>query len=80
MKIMIKKFCDACGREIESNCCEFKYKCHIENDGNWDNCYSDNEWNRVSVKEIFKDVCAGCYNKIVKKSYDEFIRIRSENK
>lgn len=77
---MTKHFCDACGKEIRSRVYKFNYLCHISDameakhlcDG-----FVDMDWNPISSKEISKDLCLACYNRLFMYAYNEFRTMRS---
>ena len=71
---MIKMYCDCCGKEINDRH-TFNHLVHIEN--NLDVCgYSDSEGNRISSRDVKKDVCIKCYNSIYHKAMNEFNKIK----
>ena len=72
---MIKYFCDACGKEmgmVKIYC--FNYWVHIEKPSG----YEDREGNEVSGKQIEREVCVSCYNRIMGKAMEEFKAIRGD--
>lgn len=70
---MIKYFCDACGKEMKEPY-KFNYWVHIESPSG----YEDREGNAISGKQVEKEICALCYNRIMGKAMEEFKAIRGE--
>ena len=68
---MTKCFCDRCGKEIKHKY-QFKYLCHIEDTANPLTGHCDSDGNRVSEREIIKDLCARCYNKVMTAAYKAY--------
>lgn len=71
---MTKYFCDCCHKETKySNLNEFKYLCHL-NDLYSGSGFVDSEMNRTSQKYVTVDLCNKCYNEVVYKAVDAFIK------
>ena len=74
---MIKKFCDACGREVKE-LWTFGYRCHLSSNGRVDG-YVDNEGNAVSGRNDSVELCPKCYNQAVSKAVDAVRKIQAAN-
>ena len=76
---MIKRYCDACGREIAENRQTFNPLIHLVDDPeNLAGKYVDCELNPVSGRHIEFDLCLKCYNRIMGKAVKEFKAISDE--
>jgi len=81
---VIRKFCDACGKEMETSTnTQFSYLCHIAMPGLGG--YIDKNMDAVSGRFESADVCHKCYNVIYSAAYETFNsivlkRIKGEGK
>ena len=73
---MIKKICDACGREGSQNRYAFRKHLNNLNDGLG---FVDQEGNHVSRVDIEVDLCNGCYNAVVMPSITKLKELQKEN-
>jgi len=82
---MKKTYCDACEKEVKHN---YPFTClvHILDDGKYSGGgyvttdEVNGKWLSVSGKEESKDLCLECYNRIYSSAWEEFIKIKEENK
>lgn len=73
---MLKRYCDACGKEITSNRQAFNPLIHlVETDRGQ---YVDNEHNVISGVRYEYDLCMKCYNRVMGKAVSEFKAIIKE--
>jgi len=75
---MLKRYCDACGKEITENRQVFNPLVHLLETGNLAGMYVDNEFNPVSGRRVEFDLCLKCYNRVMGKAVDEFKKIQTE--
>jgi hypothetical protein len=67
---MVKVFCDACKCEITGSKNALEYLCHIDDvvyaDKRERNLgYVDSVGNRISGRTVTRDLCNGCYNRVM---------------
>lgn len=75
---MIKKFCDACGKDIsEVRSKTFSYACHLgmPHLGG----YSDSEGNSISGRDDCHDLCNNCYNRVMITAVNKFKELKKDN-
>jgi hypothetical protein len=72
---MIKRFCNACGKEIVENGKKFNPLVHLL-DTDLSRQYVDRDFNPVSGREEVFDLCLPCYNCVMGKAVKEFNLIR----
>ena len=77
---MIKRFCDACGKEITDNRQVFNPLIHLLEHGNLAGKYIDRDSNPISGRRIEFDLHLKCYNRVMGKAVAEFKKIQDENK
>lgn len=71
---MLKRYCDACGKEITENRQVFSPLCHlVEPDKG--QCV-DRGVNPVSGRRVEFDLCLKCYNRVMGKAVEEFKEIQ----
>ena len=74
---MIKKFCDACGKE-KKRLHGISIPCHL-----WEfrleSGYVDNDGNRTSGRDNHIEVCRRCHNRAMYKCVEELRAIAKEN-
>ena len=74
---MRKIFCDACGVEIEKEIKEFNVLCHIAENSLVNSGYviqMNNKWVSTSGRQVHKDLCLECYNRIYGVAWNEFMK------
>jgi hypothetical protein len=78
---MIKRYCDACGKDITNNrVCQLSYLVHLDRDQRC-RCtgYVDSDGNSISGRSVSYDLCIYCYNKCMIKAVEEFENIKELN-
>lgn len=75
---MLKRYCDACGKEITENRQVFNTLVHLLETENLAGMYVDNEFNPVSGRHVEFDLCLKCYNRVMGKAVAEFKEIQTE--
>lgn len=71
---MIKYYCDCC-KEEKDRLVKFEFGSHLTGLDSVSG-YSDDEGNRVSGRNECLQLCNRCYNQIVSKSIEEFVKIK----
>lgn len=77
---MIKIYCDACFKELESNrsANTVEYLKHIDDILDGSIGYVDNYNNAISGICKRKELCIGCYNRVMVAAVKHFRKIRKE--
>jgi hypothetical protein len=75
---MIKRFCDACGREIPEGTMgqTFSYLCHIDDVLDGKDCYIDHDGNSISCRAETKELCIYCYNRAMIEAVKKFRELK----
>ena len=73
---MIKYFCDCCNDEIEDRTFKFKYLCHLDSSDRALGYWKGDQ--PFSGREICKDLCLKCYNKIFGVAVSKFMELKND--